>query len=281
MPEDLLKWHAFNDDGYRQAPFWDLNRLAQYFQNFDVINKTIQIESIGILPQITGSALIIDKSMASTKFFEQLPALKNYKGTVFCCDRALYAIIPYRVPEYVVNVDVSSLCFSFFDRLDVKKIMGQTSAVFPVTANPLTVRLWHGKRYFFTPSLGYSISKSLAAESSTLIMHTGGQVASTAYVLAYNLGAETIGLFGITHSYDSLDETEYPLQKRYHQRVKGPYGLQWQDPTYDFYNKEYLELIEGAKKHGITTVNASKAGLLYSADIEDMSLEEFVSKTTA
>lgn len=256
--------------------FANICMLIKYLQNFETMVSTIDINSVDKLPPIKGSALIIDKSMASTQFFEQLPALKDYQGTIICCDRALYALINNGIiPSYVVNVDVSPLCFDFFDHPIVKANMSKTKAVFPIVGNPLAVRLWAGERYFFTPMLG-SLTKTLANESRTVIMATGGQVASTAYILACSLGAKEIGLFGITHSYDSMAESEYPLHKGAHTRVEGKYGVCWQDPVYEHYNNEYLELIEEAKKAGINTTNTSKSGLLYSEDVEDKSLAEFV-----
>lgn len=193
------------DKALEEVDYFEIERLVTWLQNFEVIKNTILVTSINKLPKIKGSALIIDKSMASTKYFEQVKELKNYKGAIICCDRALYSVIQHRLPEYVMNVDVSPLCWSFFDRPDVKEWMPKINAVFPVTANPLTVRLWGGPRYFFTPWFG-AISKTMAMQSQTLILPTGGQVASAAYILAYNLGAKTIGLFGINHCFDQLTE---------------------------------------------------------------------------
>lgn len=166
-------------------------------------------------------------------------------------------------------------CLSFFDRPDVKKVMDKITAIFVTTTNPLTVRLWHGKRVFFTGWLGGpALTKYLMMASLTPMVPTGGQVASLAWILAYNLCANPIGVFGITHSYDDPKETEYPSERL--KRRKGPYGTVWQDNTYEFYNNTFLGYISKAAKEGVVTVNTSKAGLLYSPDVKDLSLEEFV-----
>ena len=274
-----LEWCYPDDKPYSNHPTFDIERLIGWLQNFQVMTSTIKIQSIDKLPPIKGSALIIDKSMASTQFYNQLSALHDYSGTIIVCDRAIQALLSHEIlPDYVLNVDASPLCFSFFDDPNVKKYMSEIRAVFPVTTNPLTVRLWHGERFFYTPVFG-GLTRTLASQSKTMIMPTGGQVASAAYVLAVNLGAKEIGLFGITHSYDSMDETEYPLNPEFHSRVEGPYGICWQDPVYEFYNREFQEFVRIAKQtHKITTFNASKNGLLYSPDIEDVSLEEFVKR---
>uniref|UniRef100_A0A6M3LCT5 6-hydroxymethylpterin diphosphokinase MptE-like domain-containing protein n=1 Tax=viral metagenome TaxID=1070528 RepID=A0A6M3LCT5_9ZZZZ len=282
----------------------DVDRVIGWLQNFQVNLKTIGFKSVSDLPKIEGSALVIDKSMASTKFFEQIHHLKDYHGVIICCDRALYQIIPYifpskedklRVvetqnnysfispngtrppdaPTYVCNLDSSSLCLSFFDRPDVKRVMDKVTAVFSVTTNPLTIRHFHGKRYFFTPYM-MGLTDTLQFKSGTPYIRTGGQVASFAWVLAYALGAKTIGTFGITHSFDSMAETEYPGAA--HERIEGLYGTCWQDQTYRFYNDTYLKLIREGKKDGVETINCSKAGLLYNSNVIDMSLQEYVEK---
>lgn len=251
--------------------------MIQWMQNFEVNKHTIGFKSVSDLPPVNGSALVIDKSMASTKYYEQIDALSDYKGTIIACDRALYSILPYieqTKKVYVCNLDSSSLCISFFDRPDVKKVMNKVTAVFSVTTNPLTIRHWHGERVFFTPYLGCaSLTKKLMMASGTPHLMTGGQVASFAWILALNLGANPLGLFGITNSYDSMGETEFPGAR--HIRKIGPYGVCWQDPVFEYYNEEFLKFIKTAQKE-VKTINTMKAGLLYSPYLEDLSLKEFV-----
>lgn len=256
-----------------------VERIVEWLQNFAVNRDTIGFDhSVSDLPQIKDSALIIDKSMASTKYFEQLPEIKNYKGTIICCDRALYSVIKYRLPDYVCNLDSSPLCISFFDRPDVKKVMDKITAVFAVTTNPITIRHYHGKRAYFSPYMGcFSLTKALMMQSGTPYLMTGGQVASFAYIFAYNLGAKNIGIFGVTSGYDDLSETEYPHV--HHERIKGKYGITWQDPVYKWYNDIWLEYIKNlAKKDQVNTYNLMKGGLLYSRYVHDLSLKEFVEK---
>ena len=253
----------------------DVDRVIGWLQNFQVNLKTIGFKSVSDLPKIEGSALVIDKSMASTQFFKQLPAIKNYKGTLIVCDRALYHTIKYNASGYVCNLDSSPICLSFFDRPDVKKVMKKITAIFAVTTNPLTIRHWHGARYFFTPYM-MGLTNTLMQKSGTPNIRTGGQVACFAWILAKVLGANPIGTFGITHSCDDITETEYPSLD--HVRINGPHGLCWQDAVYRFYNDTFLQCIKQGKEFGVKTVNCSKSGLLYSGDVVDMSLKQFVNK---
>ena len=275
---DPLKW-IFPDDqmfaNIEATTTYD--KLIEWLQFFQTNLATIGFHnSVSDLPQIKGSALIIDKSMASTKYHEQLPEIKNYKGTILCCDRSLYSIIKYRLPEYVCQLDSSFLCVDFFDRPDVKAVMDKIAAIFAVTTNTLTIRHWHGKKFFFTPYLGsLSLTKALMIRSGMPYLPTGGQVASFAYILAYNLGANPIGIFGVSLGYDSISETEYPDIP--HKRKRGLYGDVWTDPVYEWYNSIYLSYIQAAAKKGVTTVNTMKGGLLYDGKyVKDVSLKEFI-----
>lgn len=253
----------------------DLIRLSEYFQNAAVIKGTIVIKSIAKLPKIKGSALIIDKPMASTCYFQQIAEISKYKGTIICCDRSLFSIINYHIPNYVCNLDSSPLCFSFFDRPDVEKIMSKVTAVFATTTNPLTIRFWHGKRVFFTGNIDGA--HAIAQATDTPVVFTGGQVACFAWVLAYFLGANPIGIYGIMHGYDKLAETEYPKYPKLHKKIKGPYGLVWQDPVYAEYNEQFLMAIKRAcEEKNVSTINTNRAGLLYSGDVVDKTLKEFV-----
>lgn len=267
----------------------DLNfpRYIEWLGNIMVIQNDLSLglkdplgirklgQSVKDLPQIHGSALVIDKSMASTRYFEWLPEISKYKGTIICTDRALYTVIEHRLPDYVCNIDSSALCISFFDRPDVKKVMDRITAVFSVTTNPLTVRHWHGKKVFFTPPLlSLGLTKAIMQFTNTPYLNAAGQVAALCWSLAYNLGANPIGLFGITHGYDKIEESEFQMAE--HRTVKGPYGTVYQDPIFGYYNDLYLEIIKLAAKDNVKTYNTMKRGLLYGEDVLDISLEEFV-----
>lgn len=256
-----------------------VERLPQWIENFKVNRDTIGFDAlITDLPKISDSALVVDKSFASTKFYEQIQHLKDYKGTLIVCDRALAKVLEHRVPDYVCQLDSSYLCQYFFDLPEVKKHMREMTAIFASTTHPLTVRLWSGKRAWFQPWMGgQAITSALMHESRLPYMPTGGEVSTFGWLLALNLGAKVVGLFGITNSYDDLSETEYPGVK--HERVEGPYGTCWVDPVYDYYTRVHLAYIKIAKEElKMDTVNCSRAGIMYSDHVIPMSLEEFVRK---
>ena len=276
-----LRWRPYEElrPDIHVGSFSEIARYVEWLQNVQVnLGVTLASRQIMELPKIKGAALIIDKSMASRKYFEQLPEIKNYNGTIICCDRAVYTVIEHRRPDYVCNLDSSPLCMSFFDRPDVKAASADITGVFSVTTNPLTIRLWHGPKTFFTPYLlGMQLTKSIVDATNAPYMQTGGNVATFAYLLAYNLGANPIGLFGITNGYETKAESEYAQALKFHSQKEGPYGPYWQDPVYEMYNNEILAYISYLRRtEKIKTVNTMKAGLLYSKDVEDKSLAEFI-----
>lgn len=254
-----------------------LEKLPEWLRNFKVSYDTIGFNhSVAELPEINGSAIVVDKSMASTTFFKHIQHLKNYKGTLIVCDRALAQTLKHRIPQYVCQLDSSYLCQYFFDLPQVKRHMQDITAVFSVTTHPLTIRLWNGKRVFFTPWLG-NLSWNLAVKSHTPVMSTGGEVSTFAWLLALNLSANPIGMFGIYNAYNHIGETEYPGLKHY--KVKNRYGTFVQDPVYRHYAKIHKAYIKFAKeKYGVQTYNLTQGGAMYSKWIKDLSLKEFVNK---
>lgn len=259
---------------------WTLiKKIPEWLRNFEVNYETIGFDkSVADLPRINGSALVVEKSMASTKFYEKAELLKDYKGVLIVCDRAYpYLCRKDIVPTYVCQIDSSYLCQYFFDVPEAKKYMSKVKAgIFAVTTHPLTIRLWHGRRVFFTPFLGdWRLTASIARISETPIMTTGGEVSTFSWVLAVALGANPVGLFGIFNAYDSLSETEYPGTP--HRRIRNKYGVFYQDRVYERYAKVHHALIRHAKKRfNVTTVNCSAGGVMYGKHIRDMPLEKFV-----
>ena len=271
--------HVFMHDKVDQyrADFSLLEKLPEWIRNFRTNLETIGFdETIADLPDINGPAVVVDHQMTGSA--ERLiPKLRDFKGTVFVTDRTLYKILPYRVPEYVGNIDSSYLCMSFFDRPDVRPYMDKVTAIFATTTFTLTIRHWHGRRVFFTPWIGPGITESLAALSKTPWCFTGGNIATLLWILAVNLNANPIALVGIDNAVYKKEQTEYPGVP--HRRVKGPYGTVLVDPVYDWYAEWHLSAIRYVKeKYGITTVNVTKGGLMYSDYIEDMSIDEFIKK---
>ena len=269
--QEIPKWAE------KRLPDWCLyEKMPEWLRNFRVNRDTIGFDkTIRDLPKIDGSAIVVDKSFASTMFYEQVHHLSEYRGTIIVCDRALAYVLRHRVPDIVCQLDSHPICQYFFDLPEVKKHMKEINAVFATTTHPLTIRLWNGPRYFFQPWMGDWITWNLMSIGGVPLLPTGGQVACFAWILAMNLGAKHIGVFGVTNGYDDMAETEYPGVE--HRQVEGPHGTCYQDPVYGHYNDIYLAYIKYAKeKHGIDTFNLMKAGLLYSDFVKDLSLEEFV-----
>lgn len=204
--EDLF-WQEVPEDAVTSETLYE--KLDEWLRNFKVNYNTIGFDyDVKTLKPIKGSAVVVDKSMASTKFFEQVSALKNYEGTIIACDRAVPTLIHAGiVPDIVCQIDSSYLCQYFFDVPEVKAAMHKMTGVFATTTHPLTIRLWHGHRVFFQPWLAsWQLTWTLAKKAGVSIMSTGGQVACQAWLLAVNLQANPIGVFGVTNCFDEKTE---------------------------------------------------------------------------
>jgi len=267
------------DDSYINAPTdptW-LEKFPDWLRNVKTNLDTIGFEQTVLdLPEVKGSAIVVDHQMTGS-LEKALTLLKNYKGTLFACDRALYKLIPYRVPEYVANLDSSYLCMSFFDRPDVREVMDKVTAIFATTTFTLTIRHWHGKRVFFTPWIGSVLTDSISAATKTPTMQTGGNVATFLWILAVALKANPIALVGIDNSVYEKRQTEYPGVP--HKKAHGPYGTAYIDPVYEHYANWHLAAIRTAKNElAINTINCTEGGVMYSEDVLDMPLLDFIEK---
>lgn len=124
------------------------------------------------------------------------------------------------------------------------------------------------------PYMGRSLTGNLSTFTKTPFMQTGGNVATFLWLLAVALKANPIGMIGIDNSFDEKRQTEYPGIP--HKKVKGPYGPVFMDPVYEHYAKWHLAAIKLAKQQGVITINCNKGGAMYSEDIVDMPLKEFI-----
>lgn len=279
VPRWILKRYQVPDETLIQ-------KLPEWLFNWRVISETIGFDhpltdlkyhrEYALHPK---SALVIDQSMASRTFLENLHHIKDYSGLIICCDRALGKVLEYANPEQVmvVQVDSSPLCFSFFDVPIVKNSMEKmVGAVFANTTNPLTIRRWSGRRYYFTPDMGWEpLTYTLALKSGTPVLYCGGEVSTVCWQIAHNLGANPIGIFGILNCYENISETEYPGVS--HKVVENKYGKFIVDPVYERYTEVHLGLIRAAKqKYGIITINCTESGIMYSEWVEELTLKEFV-----
>lgn len=279
--EDIVKEHLnFHYFDSNRVDNTSYEKLGEWIQNFKVNLETIGFKkSISEIPSIQGPAIVIDNPMTGS-IDSELHKLKGFKGIVFSTDRALWKILPHYVPQYVGNVDSSYLCLSFFDRPDVKEHMEEISAIFATTTFPLTIRAWHGRKYFFTANLG-NLTDTLSFKSSTPWIGTGGNIATTLWIIARLLGANPIGLLGFDNCVDKLSQSEYPdaphnrLDKVGNIKLKQPAYV---DPVYQHYNWILQEFIDyAARNYGTKTVNLQpRHGILHGKTIGECSVEDFV-----
>lgn len=263
-----------------------LLRLPEWLANFKENYETMKFrQTLHDLPKIKESALIVDHPFSGS-FDRQVEDLRDYKGTILCCDRALRScLINDVIPDYVVNVDSSFLCLAFFDVPEVRKHMDEITAIFAVSTFPLTIRAWTGKKAFFTPGFGnnHSLTETFSAKSKTDIVAPCGCVHNTCWAIACALGSKTIGLYGIDNSYDKESQAEHGLDLRT-QYVKELDKTFYVDAVYNLYARilfNWIESIDGE----IETINTTENGIMYGSvakragygtEIKRMPLKEFV-----
>lgn len=264
-----------------------ITMLPEWLRNFETNLDTMDLKhTIHDLPEIKDSALIVDHSFTGS-FEDQIDDLKEYEGTIFACDRALLRLIQCDIiPDYVINVDSSYLCTSFYDRPEIRKHMNEITAIFAVTTFPLTVRTWTGKRVFFTPKMldFDQLTESISAMSKTDVVKCGGCVHNTSWAIAYALGAKIIGLYGIDNSYDSRDQSEEPHTKHTKYFVKELNTTYYTDPVYKLYAEILFQWMEYTKGE-VSSVNTTENGIMYNSvanamgydiNIKRKTLKEFV-----
>lgn len=268
---------------------WSLIQLLpEWLRNFETNCENIKFEkTIHDLPKIKNSALIIDHPFSGS-FDRQVEDLKNYKGTIFCCDRALFACLTNGViPDYVVNVDSSYLCLAFYDLPEIRKHMDKITALFAVTTFPLTIRAWTGKKAFFSTILAnnHDLTESISAKSKTDILRPGGCVHNTCWSIAYALGAKTIGLYGIDNSYDKHSQAEHNIATLpfYVKELGKTFHV---DRVYELYATILFQWLDHVGNE-VVTINTTENGIMYDSivkmleprfitDIKRMTLKKFV-----
>ena len=258
------------DPSYRQRG--DLIRmLPEWVRNALTNIETASIDyTITDLDPIDGSVMIVDHPFTGS-FERQAEHLKNFDGTIMCCDRALYKCLEYDVvPDYVLNVDSSYLVYGFIDRADVRAEMKDITAIFAITTNPITVRMWSGKRVFFVPSFGMqNLNEALSASAKLDIVAPGGCVHNTAFSIAWALGSKSVVLYGIDNSYETIGQAELPKEKHDVVRVSELNKSFLVDNDYRiyaetmFYWMDEITKMDGDKS--TVFINVGESGIMYES----------------
>ena len=141
------------------------------------------------------------------------------------------------------------------------------------------------------PNSTDSLTKKLYAINPIPCMNTGGTVGSAAWVFAHSrLKAKSIGLMGMDMGYHM--DTPYEMTQTWREikhhvesqggvvedffpKVNFPLdGMEYYlDPTYFFYRKNLLEMMEQSKAE---TFNCSQAGTLFGPQLQCMTLSDFL-----
>lgn len=237
-------------------------------------NKILEDMSVDDLPDNKGSAMIIDRGYSLKS---NLKYLKDYRGTIFCCDRAAEDVIKAgRVPEYIVNVDSSFLCIKFYLNHVVRKHMKDITGIFCTTSNPYIIDNYKGPMAFFLAEGGDERTDLVEMQTGLPRISVGGNVLTTSWNLAVHLGAKTIGLVGCDNGYSNPKKKEHKGVRLIKKKIQGE--TRYTDEVYNLYTRIHLNWIKEARKeHGIKTINCSK-GVIHSRYTTPMRLKDFVKK---
>jgi hypothetical protein len=158
-------------------------------------------------------------------------------------------------------------------------------AICSAAAANVVARTARMDRFWFAPLVDNpdeeGITRSICAETGLPALNTGGTVGTAAWIFANQvLRSEQIAVVGMDFGY-YLDT---PLEKtqswhmlggepEMYPRRQGYWGEHYTDPTYWFYRRGFLDLLEAADA-GV--VNCSEAGLLCGARVHCMGLDEWL-----
>jgi hypothetical protein len=176
------------------------------------LNELWNGKSVFSLPRIDSSAIAIGAGHSLTE--DKIKLLKDYKGTLFCCDRAFSMLIEEDIiPDFVVCLE-SNLHpnYEFLIGKGLNKFHKKVKGLFIACTHPKILKDWKGEKYFFGGIVPHDVYNGNEFLKILLkppmkeefveipLLWSGGNVGSSSWYLASVLGANPIGLLGLDFS---------------------------------------------------------------------------------
>lgn len=265
---------------------WLSNFVANYQKHFLNRCNSRSLKKKGI----KNSALVVGGGPSINKY-ELLTPVERYKGTTICTNKSYKAVLNHNIdPNYVVVLHGTDEILGDFTPSYVRESMADGNSIFvlPTVMNPVVADLIVGhvrdeNIVWYNPSisdiLAPAYDKTLSLLSSVPTIDTGGNVGILSTVIAKNLGAKTIGMFGLEHCQE-LDPTWTNDVARYMEIRYAPEdGLTFaMSPAFRNYVKQFYQFISESPETEF--INLVKNGIFYvdrkKLNVPYMDFKEFV-----
>lgn len=219
---------------------------------------------------------------------------KEHKGPIVSTAHSLRDCIEGGViPDYMTLIDSALVLKKFIDYDIVDEHSEDITGIFPVEVHPDVLERWHGKKYFFLPSIPDMTIPNVQAVLAGLfpnVMEMDGMAncGSFSWNVARHIGCNPIALIGMDLSFKPdfpVKNTMYykqlrslcasdkeMLEKWYRFHTHSFFGTNcYTDYIYDSFCTGSVADFKAYKKHGgITTINCTEGGIIDDPEIENM-----------
>jgi hypothetical protein len=288
----------------------------EWIQNFTINLEHIKNESSvrELIPNsinLTSSALVIGRGPSIQKRNHlEILSKSNYNGTILCTDGSLINVLKSGItPDkfknfFVITIDTQERQKKLYDNPIVQKYGNQIKCILSSTVSPHTYNIVKGsgmKIFWIHTLVDYDkgkssfnyitsvMSKTAKNPKGLPAIQTGGNVGTTAWVIAWNILKHShVGLIGIDHGYysdeRSSDDHFLPNNENNKIEFKKAYPTIYnpifnvtctQDPIFQYYSNALKEFIVKASKY-VTTINATEGGAIFGDGIQCTTLKFFI-----
>ncbi|MDD5512096.1 MAG: DUF115 domain-containing protein [Dehalococcoidales bacterium] len=178
-----------------------LNNFAYNIRKFERKNKWLPPDAI------KGSAIVVGAGPSITD--EQIMVLRNYPGTIICTNKSLKRCYAHHVaPKFVTVVHPTDEILPHFAHQVVRDNLYMSNVVLSTMTHPSVTDeiLAHAdpdKVFWYNPSTSdmfvENIDKTISLLSNRGTIDTGGNVGIFSMLLAYQWGANPVGILGLEH----------------------------------------------------------------------------------
>ena len=249
-----------------------------------------QNESIMDLPKVNEPILCVGNGPSLA---ENIDLIKDFKGTIICCDICLVKLLQHNIiPKFVITIDSHDWYIKFIDNPLVDKYADQIILISSATVSPKFLARWPGKIVFFMSYIDdsnkpLSVSKAIITITDLPSMQTDGNAGSASWFLSVFLKAKPAVLLGIDFAYKcgiTLDQTTiWPCIKHLPEkdilacycRETNPFGNEV-ITDYSFNSSRHTTHSWIADETEIETIQCSEYTIMHKPPLKLMTFKEYL-----